>query len=226
MKRIKLPATVRWAVANCLLIWFAMSLYRGFLLAIFLKGNPSEYLALLSGMVGDAGVISLMLFFYLVLSFLPSLHPFKSKKGKIFGYAYFIIWGMLIAFAFALDLIFVNTVQYRVYGTKALEIFDNPAETEVFFQNLSLPPLLLVTLMLLWIWGILIVKLHYYISRLSRVQGKKKRITIQGWVIIMTILIAGFAFFQSRNITSSNLNMKSAPYYALRANPVLTLIMV
>lgn len=226
MIRFKLPATLRWAVINCLLIWLTMSLYRGFLLALFLKGNPSEYLALLSGMPADAGVMALILVFYLLLSFFPSLHPFKSKRGKFFGYFYFIFSGMLIAFAYALDLIFVKAIHYRMYGTKVLEIFENPNETEVFFKNISLTPLILIIGFLLWIWAIIIVKLHGYISHLSRVQSKTKRITWQGWTIIVCTFLAGFALIQGNAIKPSELNLKAAPYYALRSNPVLSFLLV
>jgi hypothetical protein len=226
MKRFKLPATLRWAVINCLLIWLTMSLYRGFLLALFLKGNPSEFLALLSGMPADAGVMALILIFYILISFFPALHPFKSKRGKFFGYFYFIFSGMLIAIAYALDLIFVKVIHYRMYGSKVLEIFENPNETEVFFKNVTLTPLILIIGLLLWIWAIIIVKLHGYISHLSRVQSKTKRITWQAWTIAVCILLAGFALIQGNALTPSNLNMKAAPYYALRSNPVLSFLLI
>jgi hypothetical protein len=226
MKGIKLPATIRWAITNCLLLWLSMSLYRGFLLGLFLHGSASEILALFSGMVIDAGVLAFILVFYILLSLLLSLHPFKSRNGKLFGLVYFIFWGLVVALSYALDLVFIKAIQYRVYGSKILETFEDPYKTEVFFKNMSLIPMMFGIFFLLWIWGIIIVKLHSYIGRLSRVQSKSKRNTWNVGVIVAGIVLSIIAFSQYYGVKCSDLNLELKPVEALRINPVLSFFFV
>ncbi len=226
MEGIKLPATIRWAVINCLLLWVAMSLYRGFLLGIFLSGNATEWLGFFNGMITDAGLLAVILVLYVLLTFSPNLHPFKSKKGKIFGLVYFIVWGFLIAVAYVLDLLFVKTVHYRMYGSKMLKIFEDPYETELFFSNISMGPLVVAFFLLLWTWGILILRIHRYISRLTRVQSKAKRITWQGWILITGTLLGSYTVVQGNRVQPTELNLKAAPFLSLRSNPVLCFFLV
>jgi hypothetical protein len=113
-----------------------------------------------------------------------------------------------------------------VYGSKILEIFEDPYETEVFFKNMSLIPMMLGMSLLLWIWGIIIVKLHSYIGRLSRVQSKSKRNTWKVGVIVAGTLLSLIAFSQYYGVKFSDLNLELKPVEALRINPVLSFFFV
>jgi hypothetical protein len=80
--------------------------------------------------------------------------------------------------------------------------------------------------LLLWIWSIIIVKLHGYIGRLSRIQSKSKRNTWKVWVIVAGTILGIIAFSQNYGIKISDLNLKLEPVEALKINPVISFFFV
>ena len=62
----------------------------------FFRGSAAEVITLFSEMLKDAGVVSFILFLYILIGFIPLFHPFKHKSGKVFGNIYFISWGLAI----------------------------------------------------------------------------------------------------------------------------------
>lgn len=221
-----MPATIRWALTNCLLLWISMSLYRGLLLGVFLNGNPSEFLALLSGMLIDAGVLCLILVFYILLSINPVFHPFKTKKGKIYGYLYFVFWGLVIALIYLFDLIFVKATHYRMFGSRVITVIEDPYKSELFFKNISTTPIIFLVLVLIGSWLLIIMYLHSYVRSLSSVHSKTKRIKWQTWIITMGTILAIFAFSKGNKVKPTDLNLKLKPVEALRTNPVISLFFV
>jgi uncharacterized membrane protein len=89
-----------------------------------------------------------------------------------------------------------------------------------------LTPLILGISLLVWIWGIIIVKLHGYIGRLSRVSSKTSRNTWKFWVIATGLVISIFTLLQFNGVKFSDLNLELEPVKALKVNPVLSFFFV
>lgn len=226
MKGIKLPSTLRWAMVNCLLLWIAMSLYRGFMVGIFHGKIFSKLSVIFQGMLIDAGVVAYFLALFVLLSFYTPFHPYKTKTGKAFGYIYFTFWMLFISVAFAMDLIFLKAVQFRAYGSKVVHLLSDEIEAEAFFRSVSLMPVVLITVLIVWIWALLIRWLHGYLGRMSRIHTKSKRLTWQGGVIIAGSLIAIITIVSALQITPQDLDIKTVPEKAFTTNPLLNLFFV
>lgn len=226
MKGIKLPSTLRWAVVNCLLIWIAMSLYRGFLLGVFHGKIFSKLSVLFQGMLIDAGLVCYLLVLFILLTLYSPLHPYKTKTGKAFGYIYFTFWMVLISIAFAMDIIFLKAIQYRAYGSKLAHLLTDQIEAEAFLRTISLLPLVLVSVLIVWVWALLIRWLHGYLGRMARIHNKSIRHNYQGAVIIGGSLVVIITIIATLPLTPSDLNIKAVPWKAFTTNPLLNLFFV
>jgi hypothetical protein len=221
MKRLKLPASIRWAFANCLLIWTAMTLYRGALVVVFGGSFFAKTSAFFSGMLVDAGVISFVLLIFVLMSLNPMMHPYKSKTGKAFGYLYFIFWALFIGLAYALDVAFLKAIHFRVYGSKILNLASDEEQADIFFKHISVFPLLLALMMIVWVWGILIRWLHGYLGKMARTHSKTKRLSWQAGVILACSVIAVISFSYAFPLNFNDLDLKAFPVKAIASNPVL-----
>jgi hypothetical protein len=93
-------------------------------------------------MLIDAGVVSFILFLYILIGFIPLFHPFKHKSGKVFGNIYFISWGLAILGTYFMDILFVMSIQYRVYGSKLPAILANSGQKKIFLSQIAIIPTL------------------------------------------------------------------------------------
>lgn len=226
MKGIKLPATLRWAMVNCLLIWTAMSLYRAFLLGIFHGKVVYKISVLLQGMLIDGGVVCYLLALFMLLSLYPPLHPYKTKSGKAFGYFYFIFWMMIISLSFSMDIIFIKAIQYRVYGSKLVHLLSDEIEAGLFFRSITLMPVVVVSILVVWVWILVIRWLHSYLGRMKRIHNKTKKITWQGGIIIGGSVMAIITIVFALQLTPSDLDIKDVPFKAFTTNPLLNIFFV
>lgn len=108
----------------------------------FFRGSAAEGFTLFSEMLIDEGVASFILFLYILIGFIVLLHPFKHKSGEVFGYIYFISWGLVILGTYFMDILFVMSIQYRVYGSKLLAILANSGQKKIFLSQIAIIPAL------------------------------------------------------------------------------------
>jgi hypothetical protein len=125
-----------------------------------------------------------------------------------------------------MDILFVMSIQYRVYGSKLPAILANSGQKKIFLSQIAIIPTLGAVFLVIFIWGIIIAKLHQYINYLPRVQNKSKRMTQQGWVIITGIILVCFSLLHVTKVKSADLNLMILPSKALKTNAVLSISLI
>ncbi len=224
MRFLKLPATLRWGLVNCLLLWVMMTVYRLVLTSLLTEGVEFNFDVIGHGILLDFGAISIPGVLYILCSFIPNLHPYKSKRGMLFGFIFFCFFGFLFAIVYGLDLVCIKMFSSRISGLTFMGIMENPAASKAFRKNIPYLALVTGVSMLVWIWWLVIEWLHRTLGVIVRAEEKILRLFWQSLALLvfcLGFLKSGvYTDFLPDNSILTNENLKAA----LTANPVLTLL--
>lgn len=224
MRFFKLPATLRWVLVNCMLLWIMMTVYRMVLTSLLTDGVISNLLVIGQGALLDFGVIAIPGILYTLCSLIPYLHPYKSRRGILFGLIFFCFFGFVFAIVYGLDLLCIKMLSSRISGKTLQAIMENPTTSMAFRKGIPYMALITGVTLLVWVWWLLIEWLHKTLGAFVRAEEKSLRLFWQSLVLLVFCLgflkAAAYTDFlpDAAILTNSNLQM------ALTANPVLTLL--
>jgi hypothetical protein len=224
MRFFKLPATLRLGLVNCLLIWVMMSVYRLVLMSLLTENVFKHLDVLWKGLLLDFGAISIPGSLFILFSYIPALHPYKSKKGMYFGLIFFSFFGMLFALIYGLDLVFIKILSSRISGETIGLVLSSPDTAKAFRKNVPYFALTTGVTLLVWVWWILIDWLYKALGAFARAEEKIVRLFWQSFcllVFLIGIIKAGeYTSVLPNDAIFTNESLKES----LSVNPVITLI--
>jgi hypothetical protein len=172
----------------------------------------------------DFGAISIPGLLFILFTFIPVLHPYKSKSGMLFGMIFFSFFGILFALVYGLDLVFIKILSSRISGGSMQVVMDSQETAKTFRKNIPYLALTTGVTLLVWVWWILIDWLYRTLGAIARAEETIVRLFWQSLCIAVFL----FGFIQAGDYTSflsneaimTDENLKEA----LTANPVITLL--
>ncbi len=223
MALLRLPSTLRWVLVASFIMLIAMTLYRLVLILVFDAETTQEGVVMLAGLVQDAGIVSIIGMGALALSWIPSLHPYKSKRGKIVMLSYFCITAMLLSVVYIFDLIFLKSMDTRISSDVFLLFTGSRQKALVFLnRNFNILPVSLVVVFVGWMWWLLLSWLFDVLGMMDRNRQKSVRFRMQRITISVFAIFIIMSLVSPKNITKKDLSMEPIGTKALIWNPVQT----
>jgi hypothetical protein len=202
----------------------AMSLYRIILILVFNAETTQKGLVLLAGLVQDAGIVSLIGLVALGIGAIPSLHPYRSKRGKTVLLSFFSATAMLLALVYIFDLIFLKSLDTRLSSDVFVLFTDGKENTRAILnRNIKILPILLLVAFVGSMWWLLLNWLFDVLGMMDRVRRKSVRFQWQSITISIYTIFVITSIFSPRNVTKKNLRMEKIGTRALIWNPVQTI---
>ena len=202
-----------------------MSFYRIILIVIFNAETSQEGVVMLAGLAQDAGIVSIIGLIALGLAAIPSMHPYKSERGRKVILGYFAGTSMILALVYIFDLIFLKAFDTRI-SSDVFVLFTNSKEKMwiILNRNVKILPIFLVVIFVGYMWWIILNWLYNVLGMMDRVRQKSIRFQWQ------SIIVSVFTFFviasiaSSKNVTKMDIKMEKIGTKALIWNPVQTVI--
>lgn len=222
MQYLKLPAALRWAWVNCLILLLMMTAYRLFLVAIFPTISTSKLTIAFSGIVYDAGVVAFIGTVFMLLTWITPFHPYKSRKGVWFSFGYFSLSVFLLGIFYVLDLVSIKTFGQRLSGSKIISLFQGNPRKGSFFGNFPILAIITGFTLFLWLWWLLIEWLHMKLGMLTRAEEKSVRLLWYGLTFSIFFFIMFYSVSETIATPVKDLSVGRSKSTSLKVNPVLT----
>lgn len=195
MKRIiKLPALIRWILWTGLVLLILFTVMRLSLFGYFNKqGNTfSELTSVFAlGLRFDLRTISIVLLCMLLLGSIPWLHPYASRRGRLFWTSFLSLVVFIILFIFVVDFAHYAYLVQRLNASVLNYLEDAGISMNMVWQSYPVIRLVLglaiVTWMIVWF-----IRLGY-----RRVKNRPAEVSKRTKVIsfIIAFLVLGFFIF-------------------------------
>jgi hypothetical protein len=136
---------------------------------------------------------------------------------------YFLFVALFLALVYGLDLVFMKTFGQRIFGAKFFALFQGHPKAGAFRQNFPLLPFMVATILMLWIWWLLIDWLYNFLGSMDRAERTVYR---RSWQAIAITLHLGLIFLAIAMISGyvpRQLSVAKSQATALADNPVISL---
>ena len=223
MQFFRLPAGLRWTWANFLVIFLVMTLYRLIMVKIFALNSTPVFSVIAKGLVMDLGAISIFALIFLFATWFNKVHPYKSQRGMYISVGYFMLVAFLMALIYGLDLVFMKTFGQRLFGTKFFALFQGHPKAGAFRGNFPFFPFIVATLLMLWVWWLLIVWLYNFLGSMDRAERTAIRYSWQAIAVVIHLAFIFISIAMVSGFLPKDLSIGKAPATALADNPVLSL---
>ena len=194
LKNMRIPRFARWLLYNSFFFLFIMFVLRIVLWQTMIKeGLPHTGLfkVFILGFRYDARIVAIVGLLLLIISFIKSIHPFETKRGKRIS---LFIWGLvsfLLCFFYAVDFANYGYLSQRLNASLLNYMEDTAISLSMVWQSYHVVYILfgiLISFLLINVF----IKFTYNKIAAKRYRHNKKSQTI--WSIILLLVLALAAF--------------------------------
>lgn len=194
MKRLKIPAYLRWIFITGCIFLLLMTLLRFCL--VLTSANYAGFSGLLPsfllGIRFDLRIVAIVCTIIFLLALIKPLHPFNTSRGKTVAITLWIIFAILLCFFYSVDFAYYSYLNQRLNGSALNFLQDAKISAKMVWQTYPVFKILAALLAGIVLFAFIIRASYDFVAQ-RRSAGAAKSARI--WLAILFFLLLAVGIF-------------------------------